>query len=94
MANKTMTIPTTKVHALECPSCGYIIYSRARHDFRWCLCEALGIDGGFDYQQVAWDDTKIKRDDIKHHTLTLPLTRVELCDDWNKRTDKFGSIAP
>jgi hypothetical protein len=31
---------------------------------------------------------------VTKHKLTLPLTKKELYDDWNKSTDKYGSIAP
>ncbi len=80
--------PLTKIQAIECPKCGYIMYSRARHDFRYCPCESVFVDGGLEY--IRWGG----EGDIKGHTLELPLTPQELYDDWNKRTDKFGSIAP
>jgi hypothetical protein len=79
----------TKVQAIECPFCGYILYSRARHDFRYCQCESCFIDGGFDYPRYGGP-----LDQIKKHDLEVPLTRQELYDDWNNRTDRYGLIAP
>ncbi len=83
-----------EIGALECPLCGYVIYSRARHDFRSCKCKAISVDGGLDYRKVSWDDKRIKWADVNNHLLTLPLTAQELYDDWNKQTDKYGSISP
>lgn len=80
----------TKVIAIECPQCGYIIYSRARHDFRSCKCGDCNIDGGFDYVKIgAMDLSKIQQ-----HELEIPITRTELYDDWNNQTDNYGSVAP
>jgi len=80
----------TEVQAIECPVCGYIIYSRARHDFRHCECGVCFIDGGFDCLRYGGPDLK----EIRTHTLEVPLTRQELYDDWNHAQDKYGKIAP
>ena len=85
-------MPETIVNAIECPKCGYIIYSRARHDFRECACGSCHIDGGFDYMKAGAPTEMI--DHIKSHKLTLPITRDELYDDWNHNEDKYGSVAP
>lgn len=79
----------TKITAIECPICGYIIYSRARHDFRTCECESCFVDGGFDYLRYGGPT-----EGIKQHQLELSLTRQELYEDWNNRIDKYGFIAP
>ncbi len=34
---------------IECLKCGDIIESMFRHDFRWCSCRNIFIDGGNDY---------------------------------------------
>jgi len=40
---------------LKCPACKKYVYSLHRHDFQWCPCGKLALDGGFDYQRVAAD---------------------------------------
>lgn len=30
-----------------------MIYSRNRHDFRWCSCKTVAIDGGSDYTRIT-----------------------------------------
>jgi len=39
----------------QCTKCGDIIESRHRHDFVWCKCGALAVDGGRDYLKRSGD---------------------------------------
>lgn len=34
---------------VKCLHCGDIIQSLYRHDFRWCSCKSIAVDGGNDY---------------------------------------------
>jgi len=34
------------LHAKQCKKCKAIIESTSLHDFKWCDCGAVGIDGG------------------------------------------------
>ena len=36
-------------NAIKCNYCGDIIESLHRHDFKWCGCETVAVDGGKDY---------------------------------------------
>lgn len=76
------------VNAIKCNKCGDIIYSRTRHDFHWCSCKNIAIDGGSDYTKITFKDseppTVFKMD--------IDATPKELADDWNNGIDKFGRI--
>lgn len=37
------------VNSLQCKKCGDILISKHRHDFKFCSCGAVAIDGGKDY---------------------------------------------
>jgi len=37
------------INAAECPQCGEVVRSRNRHDFRYCQCGTLAVDGGSFY---------------------------------------------
>ena len=41
-----MTILSNKA---QCLLCNDIVESRHRHDFRWCSCGSLAVDGGLAY---------------------------------------------
>jgi len=36
-------------NAIMCNKCGDIIESRHRHDFVWCKCKSVAVDGGRAY---------------------------------------------
>lgn len=38
-----------KSNKIKCHKCKVIIESRHRHDFRYCPCGAVFVDGGNDY---------------------------------------------
>ena len=74
------------IYGVQCYNCGDVIFSRARHDFHYCSCGKLGIDGGFNYMKISYDPV------IKYNMVlfTLNVTKKELYDDWNKSKDKYG----
>lgn len=44
-----------KVSALKCPVCEVVIWSKSRHDFRYCDCKKCFIDGGRSYTRTGWE---------------------------------------
>ena len=66
---------------IKCKKCGDIIESAHRHDFKFCKCGAVAVDGGRDYlrrcgeienyeelsvtEEIEIDFDLIKRKDIK-----------------------------
>ena len=38
-----------KRNAIRCVHCGDVIESVTVHDFRWCSCKTVAVDGGLDY---------------------------------------------
>lgn len=77
----------TLVSCIICPSCKDIIYSRARHDFRWCSCKEVAVDGGQDYFKVVFNKNIPKT--VKKY---VEASKKELYDDWDKGLNKFGII--
>jgi len=37
------------VNKIKCKKCGDVIESTHRHDFKFCKCGAVAVDGGKDY---------------------------------------------
>ena len=44
-----------KINMIQCLKCCDIIESTHRHDFRWCKCGAVAVDGGTEYQRWVGD---------------------------------------
>jgi len=50
-----------KVNKIRCKKCGDVIESLHRHDFKFCKCGAVAVDGGKDYlrrlgNKEDWED--------------------------------------
>lgn len=74
------------VHGVKCLMCGYEIYSRARHDFHYCKCGNVYIDGGQDgYMRYG----AIFFDKAQSVDKELQISKHDLFQDWNKEEDKF-----
>lgn len=37
------------VNRIRCKKCGDIIESKSVHDFKYCSCKSVAVDGGHDY---------------------------------------------
>lgn len=79
----------TKVNCVVCPVCKDEIYSRSRHDFHYCSCGEVAVDGGFEYMRMLYKSVMpeiVVRE--------VDATKDALFQDWNQRLDKFGIIKP
>lgn len=77
-----------KVFAVRCPRCGDTIYSRAQHDFHYCSCGYVFIDGGFEYSRFGAKSL----DNIDQLEIDVKTTKENLYKDWNESINKFGII--
>lgn len=34
---------------IKCMNCGDVIESEHQHDFKWCSCKSVAVDGGKEY---------------------------------------------
>jgi len=44
------------INALVCKKCGDYIRSMNRHDFKWCKCKSVAVDGGSCYQRALGNE--------------------------------------
>ena len=59
-----------KTNKIRCRKCGDIIESTYTHDFKYCDCGAVAVDGGHDYLRRCgdpddWEDLSDYTDDDK-----------------------------
>lgn len=57
--------------AIHCLKCDEVIYSKYRHDFHYCTCGSVAIDGGRDY-------TKITGNQEDFETVILDLLKMKV----------------
>lgn len=86
----------TKVDIAICPNCRCGIYSVATHDFHYCPCGSLFIDGGFDYMRVGGAGFLGR---VRYIALNVPQSKAELLKDYNESyrgidsTRKYGTLS-
>jgi len=78
-----------RIQTVTCNNCGDEIYSRAQHDFHYCSCGDINVDGGFDYLKYGWG----KNGKPKVRTRYIYSNHVELYNDWNFGKNKYGTFA-
>ena len=50
---------------IQCRKCLDVIQSEYRHDFKWCSCKSIYIDGGSDYTRIGGNIEDIELDPDK-----------------------------
>lgn len=52
-----MKVKRTKLvfNAVQCGKCNDVVASTHRHDFRYCKCGAIAVDGGLEYAKRVGD---------------------------------------
>jgi len=48
--------PVLTRNAVRCDQCREVIESLHRHDFKWCSCKSVAVDGGLDYRKRSTKD--------------------------------------
>jgi len=86
-----------KIKAYQCLKCKDTIYSRATHDFHWCSCRSIAIDGGFQYMKLSFPGGCYTDHVVEREIEVLPgrePTEVitMLYNDWNTNKNKYGVI--
>lgn len=66
-----------KVFGIECPLCKEHIWSRHRHDFRYCGCGYCAIDGGRDYMKVSYGGSKFSEPWAVPQTVEIRIVLAE-----------------
>ena len=59
---------------IRCLKCGDTPYSASRHDFKYCKCGAVAVDGGMDYLKrtgTEYEEMAISMDDEKLKAVCL-----------------------
>ena len=82
-----------ELSGIKCLKCGDIIYSRSRHDFRWCSCESCAVDGGFDYLKIVGnkENWEFKRINVLENKTDNEAKKI-LFEDWSKGKNKYGLL--
>ena len=51
-------IDKIRTNKIKCKKCGDIIESKSVHDFKWCSCGAVAVDGGHEYLRMIIESAR------------------------------------
>jgi len=73
------------VNKAQCNMCKDIIESTHTHDFKWCSCGSIAVDGGNDYLRRTWTrvDDIIELSEYKEITRTI----APGMEDWYRENE-------
>ena len=69
--NETSPSDTGPGDTFKCKKCGDVIESTYRHDFKFCKCGAVAVDGGKDYlRRIGYEEdyeelSEVEKEDKK-----------------------------
>ena len=65
-------------NAARCRKCGDVIESKHVHDFVWCKCGQIFVDGGHEYLRRGFKDSKDDFEDLSEFE-EIPESEEEVC---------------
>lgn len=54
-------------NAIRCKYCGEVIESTSVHDFKFCSCESVAVDGGHDYLRRCFKTSQDDYDELSEY---------------------------
>ena len=51
-------------NAIKCNNCGDIIESKYTHDFKFCSCRTVSVDGGLSYAKRSFKNSPLDFTDL------------------------------
>jgi hypothetical protein len=87
------TIKREKIirNMIECPVCHDVIESVHRHDFKYCSCGNVSVDGGQEYRKRSWGNggLPIERSEVIEEDYVLPDYAVDISKEYESEFDNF-----
>lgn len=61
-----------KVNKIRCKRCGDVIESKTVHDFKFCKCGAVAVDGGKEYLRRCFINTEDDYEELSEYEKRHP----------------------
>ena len=75
-------------NAARCTHCGDIIESKHTHDFKWCSCQSVAVDGGKSYLKRSFKNSPADFEDLSEWE------EIEVPDKPEPNYDMYDSLCP
>ena len=73
-------------NAARCVHCGDVIESTHVHDFKWCSCKTIAVDGGYQYLKRSFKNSPADFEDMSQ------CEEVEIPDRPEPTYDMYNSL--
>ena len=86
-------------NSIRCKKCNSILESKSTHDFNWCDCKSIFIDGGFDYCRYGGkgldyiENLSVIIDEETISEVTMQETDTELFFEFTGKKYSFSKLA-
>lgn len=77
------------ITVLRCKKCNSHVWSRHTHDFRWCKCHSVAIDGGRDYCKLTGNP-----ENIETYKIIIPKNVSKLYSGLYESLEDFRNSDP
>jgi hypothetical protein len=74
-------------NSVKCLKCDEVIWSSHRHDFKYCKCGNVAVDGGEEYLRRVGN---YNLDDCKELSMRMEEEAIKACTDAVKWADETG----
>lgn len=54
-------------NAIRCKYCGEVIESKSIHDYKYCSCKSVAVDGGHEYLKRSFKNTKDDYEELSEY---------------------------
>ena len=61
-----------KINKIRCKRCGDVIESKTVHDFKFCKCGAVAVDGGKEYLRRCFINTEDDYEELSEYEKRHP----------------------
>ena len=68
--NKELAMEKIKINKIRCKRCGDVIESKTAHDFKFCKCGAVAVDGGKEYLRRCFINTEDDYEELSEYEKT------------------------
>ena len=78
-------------NAIKCLKCNDVVESKHKHDFKWCKCGTVFVDGGLTYRRIG-GDLDMMQDVCEYIEMWEDGDKIRCINDSEQNTLKLNEI--
>ena len=78
-------------NAIKCLKCNDVVESKHKHDFKWCGCGTVFVDGGLTYRRIG-GDLDMMQDMCEYIDVWEDGDKIRCIDGSKQKTLELGKV--